>query len=302
MDWIELEIQTANPIQGWRIKKAVEKISYAVPCDPLTGEAFSQRLRNTPTTLFRPTIQDPYCWSDIKQTLKELAEKCPLAETPKVTAIEVSFDAYSAGASQEDLAELAARFYKFQTCLVSDNRRLYREYKGSGQAMPTHFSSLVNRLADGWQIGIGNHRDDPWGRWKADPLAQHIYFKTSDSAGEELLENEHRARIEITLRGSALPCQTLEEWACFKFESLSRYFRFRKLKQGLNPFELLAAEASVNIGERDKRNRKEGGTRLYSKSTISDTAFNEKARNSLRELSHRWNRKLRTNHMPLKSI
>lgn len=288
VDWIEFEIQTENSTHAWRIPKAIEGVSFVTACDPDTGEAFPANMSNTPTTLFRPRIQDPKCWADVRQALESTARKFPLVAIPKVIAIEIAFDAYSLDASREELAEIAARFYKFQTHPVSNVQRLYRDYKGSGQAIPNHFSSLVRGLADGWQIGIGHHRDDPCGRWKADTQAQHIYVKTSDSGGQEIPANEHRARIEITLRGSALLCQTLEEWACFKFESLSGYFNFRKLKQGLNPFELLAAEASVNIGERHKRNRKGGGTRLHSKLTIADTALNQKARGALRELSRRW--------------
>lgn len=275
VDWIELEIQTMKPTNAGAMRRHGE-LSYATPRDAGDGGA---------ATIFRFKLYDPESWHEVTTKLQAIADAHPLATPPKVTAIEISFDAYSSGASHEEMSELTARFYKYMTHPVSANRRLYHELKGGVKAMPLQFDSLVRHVGEGWQIGIGNKTDDHY---------QHAYLKTTDKGGQQLEEDEHRARVEITLRGAGLPCQTLKEWECFNFTTLTKFFNFRELKPDLDPTTRAWAEKIRQIGERKQRWRVKNdlsgysGERLYAKATKADCTLNDQARYKLRVLSQRW--------------
>ncbi len=283
VDWIELEIQTATPTKFWRIRKAIKELPFVTPCDPVTGDAFPRCFSNTPTTLFRTRVQDPYCWLDVIKKSKEIAENFPLAAIPKVIAIEIAFDAYSKGASREELAELTARFHKYQTHPVSGNRRFSGRWKGDVEGL-TAFDRTRRMISQGRVINIGN---------KTDIQSQRIYFKTTDK-GKLLPDFQHRARIEVTLKKVLPPVQIFSECTKMSFESYSRFFQFRTLKDGLDPITRIAAERTDQIGERKQRWRAKkdrtgySGDRLYSVATQADVALNNYARYALRELSRRW--------------
>lgn len=208
----------------------------------------------------------------------------PLALPPKVIGIEVAFDAYSKGATRDELAELTAHFFKFLSDPVSENHRIYRDYVGSGQRLP-NFSSLISSVSDGWQIGIGNGNAEQY---------QHCYFKTTDAVrkgvAQPLPENMHRARIEVTLRGSAIQCQTEEEWAHFKFQRLTKYFNFRKLKPNQSAWvEVIHATQAKQTGRLSKAKQKQYRIRReFSSATQADDVLNDKAKGALRRLSERW--------------
>jgi hypothetical protein len=276
VDWIELEIHTQTPTNFWTLQNTLREIQklpeeinpYVKPLDEGAGGAASN---------FSFRFQEPSSLHEVKRLLDEVTSRFELKGPLLVTAIEIALDAYGANPEQ------AARFYKFATKMVSKNRRLYRELNvDKVHGIPANFKSLVRHLSEGWQIAVGDNDADYY---------QHIYWKTTDNNGTPLPESEHRARIEITLRGAALPHQELDYWEGFKFKSLSAYFRFRTLKFGLDPMMLVLADANDQIGELHKRNRKEGGTRLYSKLTLADTPLNGRARDALRELTRRWQAK-----------
>lgn len=273
VDWIELEIHTAKPTNFWAIQNALREIQH-LPADvnpyvkPLNESAGGA------ATAFLFRIQDPERLCDANKQLEELAHYAFNIDAKRVNAIEIALDAYNANPEQ------VARLYKFSTHLVSANHRLYRERNvDKVQATPRSFDSLVRRLSEGWQIGIGDEGADHY---------QHIYWKTTDDNGNPLPVSEHRARIEIRLRGAELPCQTFEDWENFSFSTLSKFFRFRKLKADLTPQQQVIANASAQIGQQRKRNRRGGGTLLHSRITQADVELNDRARDALRELSRRW--------------
>lgn len=149
---------------------------------------------------------------------------------------------------------------------------------GDTEGLPSQ-AYARRKIAAGRVIAIGN---------KTDPTSQRIYFKTTDHNGKPIEDTrEHRARIEVTLQGEALPMTTLEDWEGYSFKGLAEFFKFRVLKDGLDPTIKAAAEYPARIGKREKRNRREGGTRLYAKQTRADTALNRKAYDALRELTRR---------------
>ncbi|MHB1402125.1 MAG: hypothetical protein ACYCWB_06970 [Thiobacillus sp.] len=283
VDWIELELRTFSDTQAWRLRDC-SGFSYVRACNQLTGKPYPLSKKNTPTTLFWAKAQDPKSWSGVKQMASVVNRAYPLALPPKVIGIEVAFDAYSKGATRDELAELAAHFFKFLSDPVSENHRIYRDYVGSGQRLP-NFSLLVASVLDGWQIGIGHKNADQ---------VQHCYFKTTDGVrnkvAQPLPESKHRARIEVTLRGAAISCQTEAEWAQFKFQHLTKYFNFRKLKPNRNVWvEVIHETQAKQTGRLTKEKQKNYRIRReFGSATQADTVLNDKAKGALRRLSDRW--------------
>lgn len=281
VDWIQLELNTQNPTIGWRLKRC-SRFSYVIACDPLTKEPYA--LVNTPSTNFRANLQDPKDWKSIAQAVDVLNKAYPLAEKPKVIGIEVVLDAYSKGASRDEMVRLTAHMYKFLTDPVSINHRTYHSFTGSGKGISS-FEELVGDLSVGYQIGIGHRSADRY---------QHLYFKTTDSVREEVATllpvEQHRARLEITLRGAALPPKNFEEWDSFDFRSLTRYFNFRMLKPVLNKWAASALEIRARqTGRLTKEQKVNYRTRReFSSSTLADKKLNDIAKGSLRRLSDRW--------------
>lgn len=267
VDWLEVEITTGKPTNAQTVRRK-GSLCYVTPVEVSAGGA---------TTRFRFRLYDPDQWSDIAATLTKLEQEFPFSAPPMVSGIEVSFDAYANGASTDELAELTANFYKFNSMPVSTNRRIAGRWKGDTEGIAGH-KHTVRKTDEGRVIAIGN---------KSDPISQRIYFKTVDNNGQALPDEQHRARIEVTLQGDAVPLTALEDWHDFKFTTLAGYFKFRQLKDQLDPYARTGAECLDQIGERRKRSRKGGGTRLYAKVTQADTALNRKAYDALRELSRR---------------
>jgi hypothetical protein len=286
VDWIEIEIETAASTNFQTVQRVLKVVlgmpdgrrPYVTARDEEPGGAARK-------FIFR--LYDPDSWSYVVAKLDELAQRFPFASPSKVIAVEVAFDAYSRAEKADELAEQAARFYKFCTLVVSQNHRAYWDFKGSAKDVPFRGKSLVRHLSDGWQIGIGNKTDDRY---------QHIYVKTTDENGTALPRAEHRARIEITLRGGALPYQHADEWAKADFaKDLRMSAGFRMMRPNLDQLQrTMLEESTIQIGERKRRWRvakdRSGlsGDRLHRKSTIADSILNGKARDSFRELTRRW--------------
>ena len=275
VDWIEIEVQTTTPTNAPTIRRRGSLV-YATPMDSGPGGA---------ATVFRFRLYDPENWQEVVTQVQGIAKEFQLACPPAVTAIEIAFDARSKGATREELAELTAHLYTAQTRIVSENRRVYL---GSAEAPPNLQSSLSRFLLEGWQIGVGNKSDDYY---------QHAYFKTTDHNGKPIEQSEHRARIEVTLRGAGLPCTSFNEWEGYRFETLQHPGNQRKGTKGENLFRFrigggvlqdLCKDRVILTGERKARNRMEGGTRLYGRGSKADKPLNDAARYALRELSRRW--------------
>lgn len=272
IDWVEIEIETQQSTNRQTVQRAfAEALNlpdglnvYVNAIAPNDGGG---------TRHFFIRIHDVKTYSEIEQNLVFVSANLALRPGFKIAKIELAIDAYC-----DDPADQAARFYKFMANPVSDNRRMYRDYKGSGKAVSRHFDSITRHLTEGWQIAIGN---------KADERYQHIYVKDTDTHDGQRQQVLERARLEIRLSGAALPCQTADDWKQCKFEKLADYFRQRELKADLDPLIETLAEAADQIGERKTRNRREGGTRQYSKATKANP-INEAIRYALKNLSRSW--------------
>lgn len=272
VDWLEIEIETESATNFQTVQRAFNEAlclpegvnAWATPIDPGKGGA---------ATRFFVRIHDVERHTDVERLIAEVGSKLVLRPGFRIDKIELALDAYC-----DDPAAQAASFYKFAATPVSDNRRLYREGRGTPKAVPGRFESIASHLSDGWHLAIGNKTD---GRY------QHIYVKRTDTQNGERRQVTERARFEIRLSGEALPYQAADDWKRCRFESLADYFRQREAKPDLDPLIGGAMGAVDQVGERRVRNRREGGTRLYSKATKA-APINEAIRQALRNLSKRW--------------
>lgn len=266
IDWIGLDITTLKPSQPWGIQRRHPIISFVAPLDPGPGGAAMQ---------FRCRLQAPRAWTEIDKVIAAISSDYDLASPPVVSEIEVALDAY--GHCDSDLIEMTAHFYKYCCVPASDNRRFGGRFKGDTEGIE-NFPQLLRRLSQGRVINIGNADD---------PRSQRVYFKRRDN-NHELPASKRRARFEVTLRGSHLPLIALGDWRSFPFERLAPEFKFRQLKEARHsPVVALVAKVAPQLGERAKRRRRQGGSRLYSGLTRADTALNRRAYDALRDLTRR---------------
>jgi hypothetical protein len=297
VDWIEIQIQTEKTTNFQTVQRAFNE-ALCLPVGLNIWAKAHDANEGGGACHFSVRIHDVERHTDIESLLIKVCARLGLKPGFKINKIELALDAYC-----DDPATQAAHFYKFMTHPVSDNRRMYRAARDLPSfGVPNNFDSISRHLSEGWQIGIGNETDDRY---------QHIYFKTTDGVeiigwaidaesgkpkpikrAKPLPPEEWRARNEIRLSGAALPCQTQEQWAAFRFEELAQYFRFTKLKDNLEPLIRTMADAADQIGEKRARLRvhegRHSGTRLHSKAIQADIELNSKARNALRKLSARW--------------
>lgn len=269
IDFVEITFRTKQSSNGFSIKRKVE-FDFVKALDKRPGAAANE---------FRVKVQDVRRWTDLEKFYNRLKSNYDLESEPTITCVEVSFDAYSKGATYDDMIEHVANYYWMLANPVSENRRFTRGMKGTTQGLSRR-NYMINRLRRGGTIYIGDHRFDQEG--------MRIYYKTTDKDAQ-LPHEEHRARIEITLRGNKCPFTTLEEARSFKFSNLARYFKFRQLKADVQGFNLIIADATPILGERKPRKRKGVGGYLYSAMTSADSVLNEIVYESLRKLTKRLN-------------
>lgn len=288
VDWVELRfrlksrsnLQTVQPKLNRILDLSEGKSASVFVLDAEAGGAAS---------LFAFRIQDPKRVADVQRVLAELTKRFDLACPPRVTGIEVAFDLFpKKGTTPREVSEAVAHLYKFSTSHPSANHRIYNDLQAC--EVPARLDSLVRAVEAGYCIGVGYQREsrNKRGTAAADSISARWYHKCHDN-GDDLPEDQHRARMEITLQGNGLPFQTLDQLAAFDFNGLQEHYTFRSLKTELDPFVAdVLLNGALPLFAKRVRNRREGGTRLHSPSTVADAALNDAARRALRSLTKRW--------------
>jgi len=275
VDWIEIKIYTQKPSNFHTVRTRLEA-RYVEPLDAGGGGAASE---------FRIKFYSLKNWQEIDRALVNFTHDHPLSQPIEVTEIEIAFDAYSKVNDRRVLAAMTTKFYRGLTYPVSENRRITPGKKGSVTCIPSP-KMLVRRVERGENIYIGD-RDAPTENM-TDPhrwMKQHLYLKETDAKVLLPIE-EHRARIEITLRGLALPHQLLDEWRSHDFTVESQFFKFRKPKKALNWHQQTYIEQMSQYGS--KQTKRSGSRRtIYSAATVADIPLNNKAYDALKNLNNR---------------
>lgn len=294
VDWADIRIATSKSSNFHSVQRAFDEAlglpvglhTYVRPIEPNEGGG---------TCNFIVRVQDIARHAEIENLLSCVRAKLPLTPGFSIVGLEIALDIYC-----EDPAAGVASLYKYMTRPASDNRRMYRDFEGSVLTVPNS-NSAARHVANGWMIGVGNKNDDWYQRFyfKKTDGVEIVGWETNPCTGKpepikeakQLPPNEWRARMENVFLGKklleVLNCQTNEDWAHCKFERLAPYFYQREKRNNLDPLMDKIAAAVDQIGERRTRNRREGGTRQYSKLGKA-SPLNEAIRQALKNLSNRW--------------
>lgn len=268
VDWIEIECVLTAPSNAQTLRRRLD-VPFVEPLDKSDGGAARR---------FRFRIHDPGCWSDVLLIVEQLP---PLAQTPVVTGVEVAFDAYGKAVTDEVMVACAVYMRRCDTRPASDNVRFGGRWQGDVKGAST-VTALIAGFSSGRTLNIGN---------RGAQRSQRIYIKQTDNGAVPLPVCRHRVRFENTFVGSGLEESnlpvTLDGWRHVRFEQLSRFYRFRESTERGDSVASLVAQRMLQIGERRKRNRREGGVRLYARATAA-SPLNEIARDKLRGLTRRW--------------
>lgn len=263
IDWLDVEFMTLGPHNGGKLKGKLGT-SFVTPLNPGPGDY---------ATRFIARFQDPGPLAQVIKTLR--AAGVALEQGAFVRGIEVAFDLYPH--DRAELAQLAAHLYKF-AAKVAD---------------PENHRTFTGKDSSTYYIGNQGSKTIP-----ADPVSQRIYAKATDgpdnSSGKQLPPEQHCARYEITLTGSGLPFSTLGEAAAFNFIELAPWFKWRRLKDGLDPLQLATISATKQIGSRRVVKLRVGGRREFDRRTMADTELNKRAHDALRSLTRRTRRGMRS--------
>ena len=269
IDFVEISFSTKVASNAFSIQRNIG-VNYVRPLNKSAGAA---------ATEFTATVHDVMHWSELESVCDRLKSSYELLTDPKITCIEVSFDAFSNGASYEEMIEHVANYYWMLANPVSLNRRFTRGTKGTTQGLSRR-AYMLNRLSQGGTVYIGDHRYDPEG--------MRIYYKQTDKKSLLPLD-KHRSRIEITLRGNGCPFDNFEDAKHYDFAKLSNYFKFRMPKDGMSALQVVIADATPLLGEKKERKRKGRGKYMYSSLTNADVELNAIVYEQLRNLTKRLN-------------
>lgn len=276
VDILEVRIHTTRKNHGGHMKSELGKygFSYFTPVQPDAGGW---------TSYFTVPLYDIRSFAALQSKLEVIQGKFPLASRPTVSMIEVAFDGRvdnsATTANHNYLAALAARMAFRLAEPVSTNRRLFRDRRGITAAMPRTLEALERKMAEGWNVGIGDKTDDRY---------QHCYLKTTDYNKKPLPVQDYRARFEIRLAGAGLPHTDIESYRDFRFETLSQYISFRKEDINASPLQQAIVTGYGDQASHRKTIKRRNGGGIRKAIIPRDRELNEIVRKRLQTLTKRW--------------
>lgn len=240
-------------------------------------------------------------------TLTRLRERYGFAEEPAIGAIEVFADFYlRSNEVGTRNSQLLVMTHRLQTSLYAPTATKPRQWVPNGRAKPDGKPDGANRFMDNAHEGF---RLDPSLNFRIgnnwDVVSWQVYFKRTNDNGMPINDqSQHRARVEVTLKGAAVQeygLNRLSNLDDYDFRRLMPLFRFRKpvdpIKQAKgNLFVVTAINAGrrlhdansargmhsfESIGRTDKR----GKTRAESAHIEADTELSDAVKGALRRLS-----------------
>ncbi len=326
IDFVEIELQTGRPTQARHIYNAMaqeqrinERMGAAVTIEQALDRQGNELFGNTTAKRFRIRIHDPKSFRQIKTLCEQMNGEYEISEESVViTALEIAFDTYKAGATARELAVIAADRYRWLTSPPIDSRWYFYREKGERRRYiieaitgPTReaddnvimLNDIIRYLADGWQLTDANSKSVDR-RW-------HVYVKTRDTIGQQdenneleskdrklLSQDKWRARIEITLRGDALPFRTMAELEAFDIAKLTKHFKFRQIDNQLPRITTYAISqcSGRQLGRRGIYRKplkivgkySRGKPLAYRHSSIADTRLNRVILRAFERFSRGW--------------
>jgi len=286
IDWLDVVIATLRPSQHQHVQDALRKITGA----KLWVETLDKQPGNVGTT-FRLRFHDVLAndHQKLQQALDELSLRYPFASAPSITAVEVACDfRHKTGSIPDTLAMT----HRLQSSLFAYGTK-HRQFDPATREN-RYLDRHGDRLDPNLNFRIGN---------KEDPFAWQVYYKQTDNQ-QSLPKDQWRARVEVTLQGSALHeygLNFLSDLQNFSFDKLAGLFRFRrpvapeKQADG-DRFKLTAIKINRKlhdatpergmhsfdtVGRRDKWRK----TRAESRHLEADSELQEAVKGALRRLT-----------------
>jgi hypothetical protein len=275
IDWIEFEIETVLPSNFNSIRE-IAKTSYVHAVNKGLGGS---------ATIFRFKYYDVETWRELEEKVIKLSSVKELVREPKIIAIEVSFDAKGNGKSKDDLIKHTAEFVRMLTNpLLINNKMRAASYKGSAEQLWLKKENDIQASRNSFYLGSQ----------RGDDTSMRIYWKQKDR-GTNLPIDKQVARAEVTLKDNSCPFNTIEEAKSYQFSELRQWFKFRKVKEGLDGLSQVSVDWESQVGRKGNwkvrtGDKKKASYRVYHPSTVSDTKLSNTAYEKLRQLTKRLNR------------
>lgn len=273
VDWVELQLSTAAPTQHRHLLAQLPPAwrSYATP----VGE------NHASCSEWKLTIQDPPAAKVIAHALSAAGID---TNGVKVVGIEVAVDWYLS--NSEGTAEFAQAAHHLLRHLAKPpvgTQRITAPKNCSGAARPCE---SLRALTEGWSVNIGDKE-----------VGNHCvraYVKSSDSGSGgaylPLPPSQHRARIEVTLRGNMLPTSTLLGLDSVKYQGLARHFYLRATKPPKSVLAAILIQRQPQLGQPDDESKRKAHKRQTSVTTLADTKTNARIYDALRRLTAKCQR------------
>ncbi|MHC8315732.1 hypothetical protein [Pseudomonas sp. LB3P31] len=213
IDWLDVVVETSRPTQHHHLQEALREITRTT----LWVKALDKQAGNV-GTVFRVRFHDVLAndYTKLDHTMGELSLRYPFVALPKITAVEVACDFRHKTGS---IPEMLAMTHRLQSSLFADvtKHRQFDPATWENRYLDRH----GDRLDPNLNFRIGN---------KEDPFAWQVYYKQTDNQ-KPLAKDQWRARVEVTLQGSALHeygMNLLSDLQHFHFDKLAGLFRFRR--------------------------------------------------------------------------
>lgn len=298
VDWIELEIQLSRQSNFWTVQDVL-RASLMLPQGTTPFMKALDSGSGNAATVFRFRIQNLRQLRQLTLVVVTLDDRFGLTAI-RPTAIEIAFDTYKVGGSVRQLAELVADRFRFMTAAPGDDWYFYRK-QGEGRryvnTLP-QLRDLIGFFEESWQLTDRNSQEVD--------VRYHAYVKTRDN-GKALLPNRYCARLEVTLRGAALPFHSIEELAVFNFTNVAQQFNFRRIADDVHPAarHALTVWSGRQHGRRGRYRRVDprrigrySGTSVFKGSTVADDELNATVYECLRKLTRGWRSKRHSADFP----
>lgn len=270
IDWVQVRVKLSRATNFFTIRRHFG-LTYVEGVDEQSSRA---------ATEFKFYVYDVSKWTELQNCLDAIENEYGYTQPPEITGVEITFDAFSKSDDHEELVRMASHYYKYVARPFSKNRRFYLGYKGSAIR-----SSSIRHIDTLSKFGTG--RTASIGCQSADGRSQRIYVKITDGKLPLNDISEHRARYEVTLYDADCPFRTVQEAMEFKFQSLAKYFTFRRLKPNLFGIIEIIMKRRAHVGLVNPIRRKNGGMRNNNRHTLADSQLNEIAYDCLRNLTLR---------------
>lgn len=213
IDWLDVVVETSRPTQHHHLQEALREITGTT----LWVKALHKQAGNV-GTVFRVRFHDVLAndYTKLNHTMDELSLRYPFVALPKITAVEVACDFRHKSGS---IPETLAMTHRLQSSLFADGTK-HRQFDPAtweNRFLDRH----GDRLDPNLNFRIGN---------KEDPFAWQVYYKQTDNQ-KPLPKDQWRARVEVTLQGSALHeygLKLLSDLHHFHFDKVAGLFRFRR--------------------------------------------------------------------------